>query len=103
MAEGTIRNIFRDHVNELEDTLRFETPQWMGIDEIHLIKPRGVITNIDNNTVVELLANRNQDTFAKFLTGLKGKDKGSVRGYGHVEALQDGGKRRASPGHGRHR
>lgn len=75
MVEGTIRNIFRDHLNKLEATVRFETPKWMGIDEIHLIKPRGVITNIENNTVVELLANRNQDTIAKYLTGLKGKDK----------------------------
>jgi transposase len=75
LDEKTIRNIFRDYVNELEATVRFETPKWMGIDEIHLIKPRGVITNIENNTVVELLANRNQDTIAKYLTGLKGKDK----------------------------
>jgi transposase len=75
LDEKTIRNIFRDYVNELERTVRFETPQWMGIDEIHLIKPRGVITNIENNTVVELLANRNQDTIAKYLTGLKGKEK----------------------------
>lgn len=75
VVEGTIRNIFRDHVNELEATVRFETPKWMGIDEIHLIKPRGVITNIENNTVVELLTNRNQDTIAKYLTGLKGKDE----------------------------
>lgn len=75
LDEKTIRNIFRDYVNELEATVRFETPKWMGIDEIHLIKPRGVITNIENNTVVELLANRNQDTIAKYLTGLKGKEK----------------------------
>lgn len=75
LDEKTIRNIFRDYVNELETTVRFETPKWMGIDEIHLIKPRGVITNIENNTVVELLANRNQDTIAKYLTSLKGKDK----------------------------
>jgi transposase len=75
LDEKTIRNIFRDYVNELEATVRFETPKWMGIDEIHLIKPRGVITNIENNTVVELLANRSQDTIAKYLTGLKGKDK----------------------------
>lgn len=75
VVEGTIRNIFRDYINELERTVRFETPKWMGIDEIHLIKPRGVITNIENNTVVELLANRNQDTIARYLTGLKGKDR----------------------------
>lgn len=75
ITEGTVRLIFKDFVAELERTVKFETPKWMGIDEIHLIKPRGVITNIENNTVVELLANRNQDTIAKYLTGLKGKDK----------------------------
>ncbi len=46
VVEGTIRNIFRDYINELEQTIRSETPKWMGFDEIHLIKPRGVITNI---------------------------------------------------------
>lgn len=75
LDEKTIRNIFRDYVAVLEAEFRFETPKWMGIDEIHLIKPRGVITNIENNTVLDLLVNRNQDTIAKYLTGLKGKDK----------------------------
>lgn len=74
VVEGTIRNIFRDHVNELEKTVRFETPKWIGIDEIHLIKPRGVITNIENNTVVEVLKNRNQETVIEFLNGLKNKE-----------------------------
>ncbi|NDP41067.1 MAG: ISL3 family transposase [Rhodoferax sp.] len=75
LDEKTIRNIFRDYVAVLEAEFRFETPKWMGIDEIHLIKPRGVITNIENNTVLDLLVNRNQDTIAKYLTGLKGKEK----------------------------
>ena len=73
VVEGTIRNIFRDYINELEKTIRFETPKWMGIDEIHLIKPRGVISNIQNNTVVELLPNRNKETIIKYLSGLQGK------------------------------
>ena len=75
VVEGTIRNIFRDYINELEQTIRFETPKWMGIDEIHLIKPRGVITNIQNNTVVELLPNRNKETIMKYLSGLQGKEE----------------------------
>lgn len=74
ITEGSVRNIFRDYINELEQTIRFETPKWMGIDEIHLIKPRGVITNIQNNTVVELLPNRNKETILKYLTGLQGKE-----------------------------
>ena len=75
VVEGTIRNIFHDHVDELERTVKFETPVWMGIDEIFLIKPRGVITNVQNNTVVDILANRNQETVIKFLMDLSDKEK----------------------------
>ena len=73
-TEYTVRAVFSDYVNELERTIRFETPKWMGIDEIHLIKPRGVITNIQNNTVVELLHNRNKETVIKYLAQLEGKE-----------------------------
>lgn len=73
-TESTVRSVFRDYVNELEKTIRFETPKWMGIDEIHLIRPRGVIANIQNNTIVELLPNRNKDTVVRFLHHLDGKD-----------------------------
>jgi transposase len=75
VVEGTIRNIFRDFINELEKTVRFETPKWMGIDEIHLIKPRCVISNIQNNTVVDLLSNRNKDTVTKYLFNMENRDK----------------------------
>ncbi len=75
VTEGSVRNIFRNYINELEQTIRFETPKWMGIDEIHLIKPRGVITNIQKNTVVELLLNRNKETIIKYLSGLWGKEE----------------------------
>ncbi|MGO9416204.1 MAG: ISL3 family transposase [Syntrophobacteraceae bacterium] len=71
--EKTAKNIFRDHINELEKTFRFETPQWMGIDEIHIIRPRCVISNIHNNTVVEVLPNRDKKTVIKYLSGLDGK------------------------------
>jgi transposase len=71
--EKSVRSVFRDYINELERTVSFDTPKWMGIDEIHLIKPRGVITNIENNTVVELLANRNKETIIKYLYQLNGK------------------------------
>lgn len=73
--EKSVRSIFRDYINELEKTIRFETPQWMGIDEIHLIRPRGVIANIQNNTIVELLPNRNKETVVRYLHHLDGKDR----------------------------
>ena len=76
MVEGTIRNIFRDYINELEQTVRFETPKWMGIDEIHIInKPRCIVSNIQNNTIVDMLHNRNKDTVAKYLFKLPSRDR----------------------------
>jgi hypothetical protein len=62
LNEKTIRNIFRDYVNRLEKSVRFQTPQWLGIDEIHIIKPRCVITNIEQNTIIEILPSRNKAT-----------------------------------------
>ena len=74
-TEFTVRSVFTDYVQELEQTICFEILKWMGIDEIHLIKPRGVITNIQNNTVVELLPNRNKKTVIRHLLGLRGKEE----------------------------
>lgn len=75
IVEGTVRAIFRDYINDLEAKVRFETPKWMGIDEIHIIKPRCVVTNIQNNTIVNMLPNRNKDTVTKYLFGLENRDK----------------------------
>lgn len=75
LDEKTIRNILRDYINELQAQFRFETPKWMGIDDIFLIKPRCVISNIQNNTLVDILANRNKDTVAKYLLQMKNRDK----------------------------
>lgn len=74
-TEFTVRAVFNDYVNALEKMIRFETPKWMGIDEIHLIRPRGVIANIANNTIVELLRNRNKDTLVHYLHHLEHKDR----------------------------
>src|ERR1700690_2932412 len=64
--EMTVKNVFRDYINEIEKTVRFETPQWMGIDEIHIIRPRCVISNIQNNTLVEILPNRDKKTVVRY-------------------------------------
>ncbi|NDU80289.1 MAG: ISL3 family transposase [Ferrovum sp.] len=73
-TESTSRSVFSDYVNDLEKTIRFETPKWMGIDEIHLIRPRALITNIQSNTIVELLKDRNIETMIHYLSNLNGKE-----------------------------
>ena len=68
IAEGTVRSIFRDFVISREDEVKFETPEWLGIDEIHLIKARCVITNVQDKTVVEILKDRNKRTVIDYLS-----------------------------------
>jgi transposase len=68
----TVRNIFRAYVQRLATEVKFETPRWMGVDEIHIIKkPRAVITNIENNTVVELLPNRKKEALIPYFQGIQ--------------------------------
>lgn len=69
--EKTIRSIFRDYINRLEEQVQIETPKWLGIDEIHILsKPRCVITNIEQRTLVDMLTNRNKDTVITYLMNL---------------------------------
>ena len=50
--------------------MRFATPRWLGIDEIHLIKPRCVLTNVEKLTAFDILENRNKQTVATRLARL---------------------------------
>jgi transposase len=75
LNEKTIRNIFRDYINRLEETLRFETPNWLGIDEIHIIKPRCVLTNIEERTLLDVLPNRNKETVVGYLSRLPNRGR----------------------------
>jgi transposase len=57
--EKTVRNLFRAYIKRLDDTTVFQTPEWMGIDEVHLLKkPRCVMTNIKDRTVIAVLEKR---------------------------------------------
>lgn len=52
----------------------FETPAWMGIDEIYIIgKCRGGITNIVTNTVINPLPNRDKPLIISYLLKLQGR------------------------------
>ena len=76
VTEGTIRNVSHDYIQTLEQAHHFETPEWMGIDEIHLLRrPRAVITNLRENTAIELLPNRDKRSILRYLAALEHKDR----------------------------
>lgn len=74
VSEGLVRLIFKEYVTKMEDSVVFETPEWMGIDEIHIIKkPRCVISDIEHCTVVDLLPNRNKPLIVNYLMKLNNR------------------------------
>jgi len=67
----TIKNVFEEHVATLQNNFHFETPEILGIDEIHLMKkPRGIFTNIGERTILDILKDRNKTTVISYLKTL---------------------------------
>ena len=62
VTEGSICLVFSEYVEAKYATINFATPRWLGIDEIYLIKPRCVLTNIEKLTAFDILINRNKVT-----------------------------------------
>ena len=68
VSEGTIRGIFRKFAARELAKQEIVTPRWMGIDEIHFLsKFRGIITNVENRTLVDLIPQRSQSSIATYL------------------------------------
>lgn len=65
--EKTVRNVFHDWSEERMALYnRIKTPTILGMDEVHLLrKPRGVLTNIGERTLIDLLPGRTQEIMAK--------------------------------------
>jgi transposase len=66
--ERTIRRLFALEVARLESEVHFETPRWLGIDEVHLVrKARCILTNVEQRTVIDMLTTRTKDVVSRYL------------------------------------
>lgn len=71
VVEGTIRNVFRAHVEHLQATTVFQTPERLGIDELYLLKEaRAVFTNLRERTIIGVLDTRLKKTVTAHLRTL---------------------------------
>ncbi|MEO7063102.1 MAG: ISL3 family transposase, partial [Dokdonella sp.] len=76
MDEKTIRHIFDDYVAELQSTIRFETPRYLGIDELKIIGAyRAIVTNVERKTVFDMRESRNKADLLPYFKALPDKDK----------------------------
>ena len=74
--EKTIRNIFGDWVAKLEEKRELVTPEWLGIDELHLVNGmRCVIADVKERRLVELLPKRDMRTVVPFLRSLPDRNR----------------------------
>ena len=76
LSERTVRRLVADHVRDLTDSVSFETPNWMGLDEIHIIDHIcGVVTNVERNCMVDLLPRRDIKFLSEYMVNLKEKER----------------------------
>ena len=70
------QNIAHDLIEELDRTVRYETPVIMGIDEVSIAgKYRCVITNLATNNVFQMLEFRTQDHLKPFFKNLPDRER----------------------------
>ena len=71
LLEKTVRDILEDFHIRVISKMKFETPEVLGLDELHILgKARAVITNTKENTIIEMLEDANKKTVADFLRTL---------------------------------
>ena len=76
VAVNTVKNIAHDLIEELDRTVRYETPVIMGIDEVSIAgKYRCVITNLATNNVYQVLEFRTQDHLKPFFKSLPDRER----------------------------
>ncbi len=73
--EKTVRNVFDEYAAQLKAKHERVTPRWMGMDEIYLGRARGVITNLEDHTLVDMLPDRKKETIIRFLHSLEHQEK----------------------------
>lgn len=75
----TVWNVFAAHVETFQSLHEIITPEVLGIDEIFALgRARCVLTNIRENTVLDFLDDRNQDTVVLWLSRLDQSEKVKV-------------------------
>lgn len=76
LDDKTIRNIFDDYIKRLETTVKFEVPEFLGIDEIKVVKQyRAVITNVGKNSLYNILPTRRQDALMRYFSQLPDRNR----------------------------
>ena len=78
LSEGTVRSIFKARIAALEKTYDPITPAWLGIDEVNILRPRCVLSNVGERTIIDLLETRTKVAVVNRLSRLSNKQRVEV-------------------------
>lgn len=74
LDDKTIRHIFDDYVARLQQTIKFQTPEVLGIDELKIIgQTRAMITDIRTLALFDMLPNRKKADLLPYFHNLPDK------------------------------
>ena len=77
--DKTIRHIFDDYVANLKETVVFETPEVLGIDELKIIgQYRCMLTNVEKLALFDMLPTRNKADLLTYFKAMPSKEKVKV-------------------------
>lgn len=77
LTHVTVKNVFEDFLEDYKDKLRFETPAFLGIDEIK-IKKIGeitVITDLEHRTIFDMLKGRNHEVLTAYFKKMPNRER----------------------------
>ncbi|MBR0148641.1 MAG: ISL3 family transposase [Lachnospiraceae bacterium] len=77
VSNGTARNVFKSFIREKKEELRFQTPAFIGLDEIK-IKKLGeltVITDLEHKTLYDMLQGRNQTSLTEYFNQIPNRER----------------------------
>lgn len=73
VSKTTVRREFDKFINTHDKDRKIKAPRVIGIDEAHLNKTmRGVITDVENNKLIEILPNMYKHTIKAFISSMEG-------------------------------
>lgn len=76
MDPQTVRRVWIDYAQSKMKEIGPITPEWLGIDEVMLMKKyRCIITNVQHNTMIDLLVDRKVKTIVAYLGGMLEPEK----------------------------
>ena len=77
--DKTIRHIFDDYVANLKETVVFDTPEILGIDELKIIgQYRCMLTNVEKLALFDMLPTRNKADLLTYFKSMPYKEKVKV-------------------------